>query len=151
MAVRYRKLQDLDQFSEGMSKLKDGWTDVRQALYLAMSHETMNDIGDRTPESTRQRYPERIDAGNANLRKSIKLRVESNQGDRVKVWIGSEGVEYAARVHDMQDPHPNGRPVRWTKQGSGNKFIGKPLHDNRDLIPADMMDEIDARIERQGL
>lgn len=151
MSVRYRKLEDLSTFRDGMGRLRTEWPDARQSLYLAIRNTAMNDIERRTPESTKQRYPNDPERGNANLYKSIKLHVSSNSGSMIKVYVGSEGVSYARRVHDMEDPKRNGKPVRWTKQGSGNKFLYLPLKKNETKIPVEMMDEIDARIERMGL
>ena len=149
--IRVRHIEDLDTYNERMGEFRDEWMDIRQSLYLAVENKGMTPIKRRTPQSSRKRYPNRIDSGNQNLLKSIKMNIKSNTGSEIKVFVGSTGVDYAAKVHEMPDPHPNGRPVNWTKVGTGNKYIQKPLEDNRDTIPEDMLKEIDRRIERLGL
>lgn len=151
MTLRIVKVADLSEFAYKLGVFRDGWGETRKALHLAIIHKGESPIMLRVPTATRQRYPKRIDAGNANLRKSIKIYVGKNSGYNMEVLVASEGVPYAKFVHNMPDPLPSGKPVRWTKTGTGNKFIYKPLHDNKDEIPKDFCNEIDARLRRIGL
>lgn len=151
MTIRIVQVTDLQEYANKIGIFRDGWSETRKALHLAIIHKGEGPIKLRTPSSTRARYPKRLDSGNGNLIKSLQVYVGSNGGNRIKVVVGSEGVTYAKYVHNMPDPLPSGKPVHWTKPRTGNKFIEKPLKDNKDTIPADFCDEIDARLRRMGL
>jgi len=151
MTVRIVTVTDLSEFAYKIGVFRDGWGETRKALHLAIIHKGQGPISLRVPSSSRKRYPKRIDAGNANLRKSIRIYVGQNSGYNMEVLVASEGVPYARFVHNMPDPLPSGKPVNWTKVNTGNKFLYKPLHDNRKEIPKDFCAEIDARMRRMGL
>lgn len=151
MSIRIVNITDITEFANKIGVFRDGFAETRKALHIAILNTVQEPMMLRVPQSTRQRYPMRIDSGNANLRKSLMIYVGQNGGNRIRVVVGSEGVPYAKRVHDMPDPGRSGKPVRWTKPGTGNKFISKPLMDNRDRIPEDLCDEVDAKLRRIGL
>lgn len=149
--VRVVHIVDLQRFAENMLELRTDWIQMRQALHLAMLNTVDPYIQRRIPQSSRKRYPHRVDAGNGTLKKSYHIKVTKNRGTEIKIFLGSEGVEYARYVNAMPDPLPNGRRVNWTRKGSGNHFFLVPLERHGDEIPRDFCDEIDARLRRMGL
>lgn len=149
--VRVVHVYDLERFAEQMIELRTDWIQMRQALHLAMLNTVDAPIQRRIPQSSRKRYKYRVDAGNAALKKSYHIKVTKNQGTEIKVFLGSEGVEYARYVNDMPDPLPSGRRVNWTRKGSGNHFFLIPLEKHGEEVPKDFCDEIDARLRRMGL
>lgn len=149
--VRVVHVVDLKTYAERMTQLRTDWIQMRQALHLAMLNKVDGPIQKRIPQSSRKRYPYRKDAGNQNLKKSYHLKVTKNAGTEIKIFLGSEGVEYARYVNDLPDPLPSGRRVNWTRRGSGNHFFLVPLEEHGNEVPADFADEIDARLRRMGL
>lgn len=149
--VRVVHVVDLEKFVDQMMTLRTDWIQMRQALHLAMLNTVDGPIQRRIPQSSRKRYPHRVDAGNQTLKKSYHLKVTKNEGTEIKIFLGSEGVEYARYVNDMPDPLPNGRRVNWTRRGSGNHFFLVPLEEHGPEVPKDFTEEIDARLRRMGL
>lgn len=149
--VRVVHIVDLQRFAENMLELRTDWIQMRQALHLAMLHTVDRPIKKRIPWSTRQRYKYRVDAGNQTLFKSYHIKITKNRGTEIKIFLGSEGVEYARYVNAMPDPLPNGRRVNWTRKGSGNHFFLVPLEQHGNEVPQDFCKEIDARLRRMGL
>lgn len=149
--VRVVHIVDLQRFAENMLELRTDWIQMRQALHLAMLHTVDRPIKKRIPWSTRQRYKYRVDAGNQTLFKSYHIKITKNRGTEIKIFLGSEGVEYARYVNAMPDPLPNGRRVNWTRKGSGNHFFLIPLEQHGNEVPQDFCKEIDARLRRMGL
>lgn len=43
-------------------------------------------------------------------------------------------ADYAAFVHEMPDPTASGKPVNWSKEGTGNKFLEKAIVNNIQAI-----------------
>lgn len=150
-AVRVVYVVDLERFADSFTMFRNQWVETRQALHLAMLNTVDGPIQRRIPQSSRRRYPHRVDAGNASLKKSYHIRITKNRGTEIKIFLGSEGVEYARYVNDMPDPLPDGRRVNWTRKGSGNHFFLVPLEKHGPEIPRDFMEEIDARLQRWGL
>ena len=149
--VRVVHIVDLQRFAESMLELRTDWIQMRQALHLAMLHTVDRPIKKRIPWSTRQRYKYRVDAGNQKPFKSYHIKITKNRGTEIKIFLGSEGVEYARYVNAMPDPLPNGRRVNWTRKGSGNHFFLIPLEQHGNEVPQDFCKEIDARLRRMGL
>ena len=149
--IRVVHIVDLQRFAESMLELRTDWIQMRQALHLAMLHTVDRPIKKRIPWSTRQRYKYRVDAGNQTLFKSYHIKITKNRGTEIKIFLGSEGVEYARYVNAMPDPLPNGRRVNWTRKGSGNHFFLIPLEQHGNEVPQDFCKEIDARLRRMGL
>lgn len=149
--VRVVHIVDLQRLAENMLELRTDWIQMRQALHLAMLHTVDRPIKKRIPWSTRQRYKYRVDAGNQTLFKSYHIKITKNRGTEIKIFLGSEGVEYARYVNAMPDPLPNGRRVNWTRKGSGNHFFLIPLEQHGNEVPQDFCKEIDARLRRMGL
>lgn len=54
------------------------------------------------------------------------------QGDEILVTLGYGGpaAPYAGIVHENLDPH-----VRWTRPGSGPKYLENPLKERQDGLP----------------
>lgn len=102
--VRVVHIVDLQRFAENMLELRTDWIQMRQALHLAMLHTVDRPIKKRIPWSTRQRYKYRVDAGNQTLFKSYHIKITKNRGTEIKIFLGSEGVEYARYVNAMPDP-----------------------------------------------
>lgn len=149
--VRVVHVVDLEKFADQMMTLRTDWIQMRQALHLAMLNTVDGPIQRRIPQSSRKRYPHRVDAGNQALKKSYHLKVTKNEGTEIKIFLGSEGVEYAQYVNNLPDPLPNGRRVNWTRRGSGNHFFLVPLEEHGPEVPKDFTEEIDARLRRMGL
>lgn len=150
-SVRVVQVYDLEKFAESMTIFRNQWIETRQSLHSALIHTVDGPIQRRIPRSTRQRYPHRVDSGNQNLKKSYHIRVTKNQGTEIKVFLGSEGVEYARYVNDLPDPLPNGQRVKWSSTGTGNHFFLVPLEKHGDEIPKDFVKEVDTRLKRAGL
>ena len=102
--VRVVHIVDLQRFAESMLELRTDWIQMRQALHLAMLNTVDPYIQRRIPQSSRKRYPHRVDAGNGTLKKSYHIKVTKNRGTEIKIFLGSEGVEYARYVNAMPDP-----------------------------------------------
>lgn len=153
MSTRVRTVivKDLSKFAERMGIFRNMWAEARMSLHSAMLHTVDKPIRHRIPMSSKKRYKKRIDAGNQTLLKSYHIKVTKNVGTEIKVFLGSEGVEYARYVNDIPDPLPNGQRVKWTRKGSGNHYFLVPLEEHGAEIPVDFDKEIDARLRRSGL
>ena len=59
----------------------------------------------------------------------------------IQMGYGDESVKYALYVHENLDPH-----VKWTRPGSGPKYLENPLKEKQDELPDRLADAI-----RRGL
>ena len=81
-----------------------------------------------------------LDTG--NLRRSYYKPTPERMADNTVVAIVENQAEYAVHVHEMPDPNlrrsNKGQlvplPVNWTTQGTGNKFLERPLWANVDTF-----------------
>lgn len=72
-----------------------------------------------------------------NLARSYSAPIPTVTGNQVVATV-ENSAEYAVRVHEMPDPRlarsDRGqlipKPVNWSKEGTGNKFLERPLFAN---------------------
>ncbi len=130
---------------------------VADSLTSALSHSLRTKVMERVPRSNPHVHPEYRNpsheryhpiAGAANLAKDFEIKlIRISQGD-VSVQVGFPNVEYAASVHEMQDPTRSGRPVRWSTPGTGNKYLEGPVIETADTVLQDMNKNVEAQLRR---
>lgn len=142
-------VQDPREIAQFMDTLSASWDRiVSNSLKDALSHDLRTAVLKRVPESNRHRYPNDPERGLANLRKDFDIvSIRVAPGD-VSYRVGFANVEYAEEVHDKPDPSPSGRPVKWSKPGSGNEYLSGPVHETKDLAMADFNRNVAAWIDR---
>jgi len=52
-----------------------------------------------------------------------------------EVGFGGAAAPYAVFIHEIPDPLPSGRPVNWTTEGTGHKYLERPTLEIQDDIP----------------
>ena len=149
MSLKTYRVTDLEDVLKVFDTLSSEWYDARRELTnIVATGGIWTGIMSRVPESSRARYPDNPDAGNANLRKSITAKETEVSKARYRLAVASEGVDYAERVHAMPDPLPSGRPVRWTKAGSGNRFLSKPISEHEAEVAPEFCRRLDSRMHQ---
>lgn len=152
------KVKDPSEVAKIMDGLGEEWNKiVSDALTSALGHSLQTKVKQRVPKSNAHVHPEYRDpnhpfyhpsAGAQNLAKDFDIAlIRVSDGD-VSAKVGFEHVEYAQRVHDMPDPHPNGQPVRWSTPGTGNRYLDEPVAETVDMVLEDMDKNIVAKVER---
>lgn len=90
-----------------------------------------------------------------SLQKSYGVKIEYNSSSELHATMfydakkmGADGVErgYAKFVHDMKDPTASGKPVQWSRPGSGNKFLTEFAEKNKDDVFKDMAEFMGKRL-----
>ena len=174
MIERTITLDGLDDLAERMDMLRNNFAEYRDnAVMQAMTVVLYGPIRQRTPESawsnptyqTKEgkhlpslQHGRKRDGwrpGTGNLAKSIKYQQVIKGNRHSEFSIFSEGVPYAEAVHDLGVPGRSERglvkPINWSKPGSGNLFIEKPVEEHLDEFTAEICNNIDSQLMRDGI
>lgn len=140
-----------------MTKIGDEWDKiVADALISSLSYSLRTKVLQRVPRSNPHVHPEYRDpesdfyhptAGAQNLAKDFEIKTVRVGKGEVSARVGFPHVEYAEEAHEMQDPHPSGRAVRWSTPGTGNKYLDGPVEETIDDVLDDMNDNIIKALE----
>ena len=175
MTVRYDvRLSGMDELARRMELLDVSFDELRdRAVNQAMMVVLYGPIRQRTPESAwsnpiyqnkegkhlpslqHGRKRDGWRPGTGNLAKSVKYQQTVKGRSHAEFSIFSEGVPYAEAVHDLgvsgRSKRGLNKPVRWSKPGSGNLYIEKPIEDNLDTFTAEIANNIDSQLAQEGI
>lgn len=166
-------VSDFAEVSERMSKLGAEWQSIAfDCLGETLQMEkVMGEIRKRTPRSEltspwnlttdkNGKVRRKISAENPRkngyvpgmntLRNDLRFYVGGNSPASRSFEIGMKNVEYAGAVHEMTESS-RGRSIDWTTQGTGAKFIEKPVEDARDWIPQNISSLIEEKLVQKGI
>lgn len=117
---------------DGLARDGSGGGVAMRATLDALGTEPRTRILKRTPRSDKNRpdYKFYEQAGMGNLIGDFDIARRGGE-----ITVGFDTVPYAVYVHEMEDPTPSGRPVHWSKPGSGNYFLDRPMDELREWIP----------------
>jgi hypothetical protein len=123
-----------DDLSRRLKELARGDAEnsiAMRAVLDALGTEPRTRILKRTPRSDKNRpdYKFYEQAGMGNLINDFDIIKNGKE-----VHIGFDTVDYAMYVHEMEDPTPSGKPVHWSKPGSGNYFLDGPMEELSEWI-----------------
>jgi len=110
----------------GLDRLKDRFQSAAPAIRQEVSKELYR-FGEEVMAVSKLRVP--VDTG--ALMNTGKVAPPEIQGEEVAVTLGygDESVGYALFVHE------NMNNVKWTRPGSGPKYLENPLREMQDKLP----------------
>ena len=175
MIVRTVKVDGLEQIKVAMDFVNGNAERLgMQILKQTLMEKPRNEMIKRTPLATKTRYKyyNRKDGKrslNASFKsgnvKALRNAVQNNPvretNDRNAVTFGAHAtasVPYARYLHETRKPREGqywqegmlGYGKGWTTQGTGNRFVRKPVVDNQDYIPETVSRKLDEELRRHG-
>lgn len=122
------KIEGLEVFINKMSEatLRAAKREVAAELYQR---------GEKIMAASKAIVP--VDTGALMSTGQVTLPAENGGVIEVTVGYGDESASYALYVHEEMSA-PSGAPIKWTRPGSGPKYLERPALEQAPLLPEDV-------------
>ncbi len=173
MISRTIRMDTLNDIEVAMSRAPVVFQDeASKILFQVLMTKPRSEMIKRTPMATTRRWTNYIGADGKShrvnrtaagkvkaLRNAVSNGVKVSTTGEVEFGVRANAqIPYAYYVHEAKKPGEGeywtggrGFGRGWTTLGTGNKYVQKPVDDNREWIPKTLTDRLDRELRRYGL